>query len=47
MQSKKSMLKWLTPLYNLELFTGLGTYHICNNLLKLSHYSNNKKTQTF
>lgn len=35
MRSKKSMLIWLTPSYDLKVFTALGTYRICNNLLKL------------
>lgn len=39
MRSKKSMLIWLTPLYDLKVFTALGTYRICNNLLKLLYNS--------
>lgn len=33
MQSKRSMLTWLTPLYDLKVFTALGTYRICSHLL--------------
>lgn len=39
------MLTWLTPLYNLKVFTALGTYRICNNLLKLLHYSKKNQQQ--